>query len=592
MSGEGNDCGAIFTYGDGKKPKPVALVFGHRAQKRPDGKIEGFYDQGPNNWFTWADRNGDGKMAADEITYTENPEMLARTLRLNEAHLDDRLNIRMKRWFNDNGKARLIDSFLPLKELLPNGAPVYEWSQLRDLVPLQAPDLTGGDSTKKVRAYVLPMPIETADAYYSMVNPESELPLDLPGIDGRGWWASRNWRTKVARFDKQTGRPLWAVGRRAPGRAERGQMYHPAALSGVAGGALFVVDTLGPMWLWTTNGLFLGHVFHDFGEGVKNDETLYGEIQATIVYTEPTSSKIYSIANDTGAHIHEIILPRLTAIGAGTVTLTAAEVSTVQLWDPDGVAPTDKPNYRVPRRKSPRPVKVDGVLDDREGWNDRADGGKSPAALVLLDGRRLAEVRLMYDEQNLYLAYEVSAPNGPLNSGSELPYAPFVSGAYVDFSLGPNWSGPRQEVREGDLRVVLARVKDGLAQKDFQHGFWQKKAGGANSRTISSPAASVSFDDIGEVPGLQMAYKLGEKDPKTGLTSYTVEASIPLASLGLRDLAGKTIGFDASVGVANDAGDRRERAAHWAGLSEAFVVDRPGSTRLLPDTWGTLTFAP
>ena len=198
----------------------------------------------------------------------------------------------------------------------------------------------------------------------------------------------------------------------------------------------------------------------------------------------------------------------------------------------------------------------------------------------------------MYDDQNLYLGYGVSAPNGPLNSGSELPFAPFVSGAYVDFSLGPNWGGPRKEVRDGDLRIVLARVKDGLVQKDFHQGFWQKKTGGANPRTITSPAASVSFDDIGEVPGLQVAFKLGEKDAKTGLTSYTVKVSVPLASLGLGDPAGKTVGFDASVGVANDAGDRRERAGHWAGLSESFVVDRPGSTILLPDTWGTLTFAP
>lgn len=56
--------------------------------------------------------------------------------------------------------------------------------------------------------------------------------------------------------------------------------------------------------------------------------------------------------------------------------------------------------------------------------------------------------------------------------------------------------------------------------------------------------------------------------------------------------AGKSIGFDASVGIANASGDRRERAAHWGGLSEAVVVDRPGSMRLLPATWGTLHFAP
>ena len=46
------------------------------------------------------------------------------------------------------------------------------------------------------------------------------------------------------------------------------------------------------------------------------------------------------------------------------------------------------------------------------------------------------------------------------------------------------------------------------------------------------------------------------------------------------------------IGVANEAGDRRDRAAHWGGLSEAVVVDRPGSAVLLPGTWGTLTFGP
>lgn len=592
MNGSGNDCGPIFNYKDGEKPKPIALVFPHRAEKTAGGKIQGSYDQGPNNWFTWADRDGDGRMTIEEITFTENPAMLAKTSRLNEVRLDENLNVVMKRWFTENGNGRLIDSVLPLKELLPNGAPVYDWGQLRDLVPLQAPDLTGGDGTKNISSYQMPMPIETVDAFYSMVNPEPSQPLTLPGIDGQGWWASRNWRMKLARFDKQTGRPVWAVGRRAPGRAKPGEMYHPAALSGVSGGALFVIDTLGPMWVWTTNGLFLGHVFHDFGEGKQDDQALYGEIQATIVYTDPTSGKIYSIANDTGAHLHEIILPKLTPLPAGTVTLTAAQAVAAQPWNPDGPAPTDRPKYEAFHQKGVWAMKIDGDLSDREGWYGRPDGTRRPEALVLLDGQRLAGVQLMYDEKNLYLGYDVTAANGALNSGSELPYAPFVSGAYVDFALAPDWQGSRKDVRAGDVRVVLAQVKDGAGQKSFQQGFWQQKPNGANPRTITSPAASVKFDHIGEVQGLEMAYKIDDKDVKTGLTHYSVEIAIPLASLGLSDPAGKTIGFDASVGVANEAGDRRERAAHWAGLSEAFVVDRPGSTRLLPETWGTLTFVP
>ncbi len=89
-----------------------------------------------------------------------------------------------------------------------------------------------------------------------------------------------------------------------------------------------------------------------------------------------------------------------------------------------------------------------------------------------------------------------------------------------------------------------------------------------------------------------MVYHAGSKDQRTGLLSYEVQVAVPLASLGLANPAGRRIGFDASIAVANAAGDRRERAGHWAGQSEGVVVDRPGSARLLPGTWGTLRFVP
>ena len=123
-------------------------------------------------------------------------------------------------------------------------------------------------------------------------------------------------------------------------------------------------------------------------------------------------------------------------------------------------------------------------------------------------------------------------------------------------------------------------------------GFWPKKAGGTNPRTITSSAESARFEQINEVPGLKMAYKVGAKGEKTGWISYIVEASMPLESLGLENPAGKRIGFDASVRIAHASGDRRVRAVHCSGTSEAVVVDRPGSARLLPDTWGSLNFAP
>ncbi len=598
INGGGNDDGAIFEYSSEHKPRPVAMVGYHHVMKRDDGKYEGSYDQGPNQWMTWADRNGDGRMSPDEITHVKDVPALEGVIRVAAGQLDADLNVHLQMLTRDD-KMR-FDYLLAPKEILPSGVPVYDWSLVRKTAAAQ-PSFRGGDGSKAVGHVGMPIPLQADDGLYALVRPEPAQKLDLPGVDGAGWWASRNWRNKLVKFDKTTGELLWAVGRRAPGVAEPGQMYHPVALSGKGGDALFVPDTLGPVWLWHTDGLFLGHLFKDPPAGERDvpiDQEQYGEIQSTFVFTHPQTGKVYHIGAGTETRVHQVTLPAVQRLPGAAVTLSLEQAKAAQPWDPDGVTPTERPTLLV----TPTPghvagameVKVDGELDGREGWGGW-DGVRRPSMLVLLDGQGLAVVQAMYDARNLYLAYTVSHAAGPANSGGELPYAPFVSGAYVDFCIAPDWAQPqRREVREGDVRVILARVSNGAAGTEslFQQGFWQKHAGGTNPQTISSPAAAVHFDQIAPVAGLQVAYKVAPKDERSGKIRYTIEVAVPLASLGLGEVAGKTIGFDASVGIANPAGDQRERAAHWAGLREGRIVDRPGSTTLLPHTWGTLTFAP
>ena len=48
--------------------------------------------------------------------------------------------------------------------------------------------------------------------------------------------------------------------------------------------------------------------------------------------------------------------------------------------------------------------------------------------------------------------------------------------------------------------------------------------------------------------------------------------------------ANRSIGVDASVAVAHEGGDRRERAMHWAGLSEGVVIERPRFRAVRPTT--------
>jgi len=590
MQGSGNGEGAIYLVTPDAPPKPVAMIgYHHLAEKNAEGNWLANYDQtGPNRWMTWADRNGDGRMQPGEIAVTEDNPKLAPFRRVSSGTLQPDGSVSLSMIGRSNAR-------LAPRKWLSNGAPVFDWSDLEILPTDEIPDFQGGDGIKTPGDVSVHGSITKQGTRYALIEPSAPSGLRLPGIDGEGWWASRNWRKKLAAWNTN-GTLKWAVGRRAPGRAQPGQMYNPTHLSGVARDCLFVSDALAMTWVWHKEGFYIGRLFHDTGESVMDDQGIYVEMMGNGIHE--ADGRLYTLVNDTGCAVHEVTVPVFTPISAGRIRLSKEDAARAKPWDPDGVSPTEKPSITAspaPAANTPgtHSVKVDGELDGREGWGG-VNGDRNQPLLVLLDGQSLATVNVMYDAEHLYLGYRVHHPAGAANSGSELPYSPFVSGAYVDFSIAPDWSTPqRREVREGDVRVVLARVSNGAAaESDFQQGFWQKRKGGTNAQTIASPAAKIHFDQISTVPGLRVAYKVNpRKDEKTGDISYTVEVAVPLLSLGLKDVAGKTLGFDVSVGTANAAGDTRERAAHWAGLSEGRVVDRPGSAELLPHTWGSITFA-
>ena len=101
------------------------------------------------------------------------------------------------------------------------------------------------------------------------------------------------------------------------------------------------------------------------------------------------------------------------------------------------------------------------------------------------------------------------------------------------------------------------RITGGKTPSDYQMAYYPVRKDYAwHPHTIVSPAAKRHFDDIGPMPGLVWAYHL-----KPG--GYTAEVSLPmhdLRTLGIR--TSEPVGFDVSVGLANDAGTvRRTRCS-------------------------------
>lgn len=569
-----------------KQTKLASFVYTHRAHKLPDGRYEGDYDQGPNSWLTWADINGDGKMALDEIRFTEKPPVMETVSRLYGWQLEPDLSILMlvpEKIVNAPimpGKYSVLR--LSPREVRPDGVPVYDWSDIKKVVELQVPDFKGGDG-----GYKDPFRVEmdhfsvVNNAIYVRVSPGTKTKLKLTGIDGDGWWASRNWRMTPMKFDLKTGQPAWLkLGNRAAGLAKPGEMYYPGwGLAGSVDGIDYYADTISQVWAWTDDGLYLGNLYNE-GGNTFDANSLAVELVGSFVYK--INGRPIILTGDHGISVHEIKIPKLTPIELGTVTLSPAAAAAAKPWDPDGPAPGKRPTYIARILPDNRAVTIDGKLDPSE-WNAAA-----PMPL-LLDGKNVGTVKVTFDKANLYLAYDVQDLNPLKNDGHELPYAPFVSGGYVDFCIGPDWTVPnRDQNKEGDVRGILAKISNSA---DYQMGFWPvkkelKRYDGAkttNPQTISSPAQKREFDDINAIPGLTFAYQVTPK-------GYTLEARIPLASLAINPARQPVVGFDASVGFSDPAGRVRTRAVHWAGESEAVVVDRPGSAELKPATWGTLQF--
>jgi hypothetical protein len=519
-------------------------------------------------------------MAKAECGLTENHPLMERCPRLFGLELQKDLSILMLCLENADPRQWKVRR-LPAREILPSGVPVYDWADLQDVVTLDVPDFKGGDGWKDPLGAFLFELSSTGDSILTLAEAVAPRPITLGGIDGDGWWASRNWRRSPMKFDAATGRPAWLkLGRRAPGKTRPGEMYFPNGICASIDGFVFVTDHMAQMHVWTDTGLYVGRVYHDPTDGIKDADSIFIELVGGHAYT--FDGKVYACTGDHGVSVHELSLPKLVPVDAGTIVVTPELAAAARPWDPDGPTPGKRPVYVAraisewdPQQRkmvNTRTIAIDGRLDD---W------AHVQAADILLEGKPFATLQTVFDADNLYLAYDVKRPDGLRNAGTELPLSPFASGGYVDFCIGRDWSDPGREANaEGDVRVILARIT-GDTPADYQMAFWPVRSNGKNPQTISSPAASRVFADVAPLPGLSFAYQ-------TNADGYTLETVVPLKSIELEPHRQPTVGFDASVGFPDAGGRERAGAAHWAGQREAAVVDRPGSAALLPATWGTL----
>jgi hypothetical protein len=110
-------------------------------------------------------------------------------------------------------------------------------------------------------------------------------------------------------------------------------------------------------------------------------------------------------------------------------------------------------------------------------------------------------------------------------------------------------------------------------------------APGGEAWSVSTPAGgTVSFDQVVRLDRAVVEIMKWEKEVR-------VRVSVPLADLGLREVAGKTLRMDWGVLGTRD-GHATTARRYWANRLAVGTSDEPTEARLEPGLWGYVRFTP
>ncbi|MDR0902277.1 MAG: hypothetical protein LBM92_05865 [Opitutaceae bacterium] len=193
-----------------------------------------------------------------------------------------------------------------------------------------------------------------------------------------------------------------------------------------------------------------------------------------------------------------------------------------------------------------------------------------------------ATAQLAHDDTNLYLAVDVEDPSPWKNEGADFARL-FKTGDAVDIQLGADASASpkRSAPAKGDLRVVLAPLQKRAVAVLMRPV--NPAAPDDQRKLYSSPVGDKKFDEV----RLLATAKIGVTVKDGG---YRLEASIPLAEIGLKPVAGAEVRGDIGF-VSSDAAGRVNTArTYWSNQGTNLVNDEPMEAWFDPSRWGVFTW--
>jgi len=220
-------------------------------------------------------------------------------------------------------------------------------------------------------------------------------------------------------------------------------------------------------------------------------------------------------------------------------------------------------------RPMPSPPRLDG---DAQDWKDIPSQG-----IERRGSPERGQFRLAYDEQNLYVFFEVEDSSPWRNEGKDYARL-FKTGDAVDLQLG---AAEEKEVGPSHVRLVFAPMEGGPAcvlMRPVEKGAPEDRA-----YTYRSPVWTRKFDRVEKLEGTRVAVK-------TEGRRVRVEAAVPLDALGLKPRPGLRLRGDAGFISSDAEGTVNVARTYWSNPATNLTSDLPAEAWLQPAAWGDFIF--
>jgi sugar lactone lactonase YvrE len=486
---------------------------------------------GGTGGYIWQDSNDDQLVGANEITRA--PTGISRS---QDFHwVDDELNL-----WNSRGLV-----YRPIR-FAKDGRPVYDFTRPERISAFRNKDLRSASENGANYFGRLGLSVDPLDRSFYTIHAGGYARWTA---DGKPMW---NYRV-VSGLQSSLTQPI----------PRPGQVWGAMKNLGVAGDFTGVAAYFGTFHLFTRDGLYVAQLFKDQRLGEMGPNVVYAETDCgQLVKTEKTGRYLL-LGGDTDGRVTEVLGLSSVKRFSGTCTLTPEDVALVQKAQAE--------HARLAVRAQ--------LLSIPRG---RAALAIAPSVTRVVDSRRRFTVRAAYDEQNLYVRYEVESPFDLVNSIPD-PNILFKGGNLLDIQLGTNPKADPRRTRPvtGDVRLLITRQKDKPIAVLYRP---KKKAFAGQPIVLKSPTGQEPFDSIEVIDRVRLEVS---RTP----AGFSAVAAIPLAVLGWMPERNSVIRLDLGYLFGNATGNQCAQRAYWSNNSPTagIIGDVPSESRLEPAQWGTAT---